>query len=34
MYESKNFKEEGITRKKEENRDEKMLLTLRHVLNF
>jgi hypothetical protein len=34
MYESKQVNEEGITRKKDENRDEKMLLTLQHVLNF
>jgi hypothetical protein len=34
MYESKQVNEEGITRKIDENRDEKMLLTLQLVLNF
>jgi len=33
-YESKQVNEEGITRNKDENRDEKILLTLGHVLNF
>jgi len=34
MYESKQVNEEEITWKKDENRDEKMLLTLQQVLNF
>jgi len=34
MYESKQVNEEGITRQKDENRNEKILLTLQHVLNF
>jgi hypothetical protein len=34
IYESKQVNEEGITRKKDENRNEKMLLTLGHVLKF
>jgi hypothetical protein len=33
MYESKQVNEEGITRKKDENRD-KRNVTLQHVLNF
>jgi hypothetical protein len=34
MYESNQVKEEGVTRKKDENKVEKMLLTLQHFLNL